>query len=154
MKYILIAAVIILGIFLFFLMKIPIGIEPLTELYFENHTKLPVNIFPDQKYNFTFTVHNLEYMEMNYSYKIYAEYGNITSQIDYGNLQLENNQSSTIYEEFRLDEEFTRAKINIELERLQENPKQKDPNLKNQTLDIHFWVDEIQPTRIIFTNKS
>ena len=154
MKYVIISAVIILSMFLFFLMKIPIGVEPLTELYFANHTKLPVHIFPERTYNFSFVVNNQEHMSMNYTYTIYVEYGNTTSQIDYGDIELTYNQMSLISEEFSLDEGFTKAKVNIGLEKLVEKPMQKDPNLQNQTLNIHFWVEEIQPTRIIFTNKS
>lgn len=47
--------------------------ERLTELYYENHTKLPVKYLPDTPQNFSFTVHNLEYETTIYTYLITQE---------------------------------------------------------------------------------
>ena len=72
MKYVLIAGLGILAVFLAVLYFIPLGIEPLTELYFENHTALPKNIFLDKNYDFSFTVNNLEYQDVEYNYIVEA----------------------------------------------------------------------------------
>ena len=72
MKTVFIAGIVLLGIFLFVLAFIPLGIEPLTEVYFENHTALPAYLFLDKPYNYSFTVHNLEYQEMKYYYSVDA----------------------------------------------------------------------------------
>ena len=64
MKTVVIGGVAILAVFLLVLLFIPLGIEPLTEVYFENHTTLPAYLFLDKPYNFSFTIHNLEYQEM------------------------------------------------------------------------------------------
>lgn len=143
MKYIIPMVIAIILIFLFVLSYIPIGIEPLTEAYFENHTKLPANLFLNKSYNFSFTVHNLEYMNMTYSYNVDMSYGNKTQNIDNGSIFLGNNETASIFEEFRINEHFKRASINILILKMNENPMQKDPNLKNRTIDLHFWADEI-----------
>jgi hypothetical protein len=157
MKYVLIVGIALITIFLGVLYFIPIGIEPLTEVYFENHTKLPINIFSLQEYNFTFTVRNLEHQKMGYNYNITAEEENKTSIINYGYFELEHNESSSFFEKFSLERNFERTKIKVELEKVKlEIPDFErklwwpDPNLENITIDIHFWVEEIRgPTIII-----
>lgn len=142
MKYVVIAGAAIVIIFLIALSFIPIGIEPLSEVYFENHTKLPVNIFLKRDYNFTFTVHNLEYREMQYNYDINAFYGNKSLNIDKSDFVLADNESASFFHKFRFNESFERAQIVINVT--------KD---NNESIDIHFWVDEIVPVRITF-NKT
>jgi len=151
MKYIIIAGVVIVLGFLIALQFIPLGIEPLTEVYFENHTKLPNVIFLNKTYNFTFTVHNLEYMPMDYKYNIDAEFLGGNFNMDSGTFSLQNNESTQITENFQFHDHFEKAKIRIEISRLKDNPLQRDPNLKNQTIDIHFWIEEYVPTKIIIT---
>jgi len=148
MKYILIAFIAILIVFLIVLSYIPLGIEPLTELYFENHTKLPKYLFLNKPYNFSFSVHNLEYMDMNYSYNIIMQYSNKTIPTASGNFLLANNQTKTIENSFIINEGFDKAKITVRIDKLIENPMQKDPNLKNITLFIHLWLEEIKPPTI------
>ena len=70
MKYVFAAGVIILAIFLGVLSQIPLGIEPLTELYFDNHTGLPSSVSLNKIYDFAFTTNNLEYQDMRYYYNI------------------------------------------------------------------------------------
>lgn len=151
MKYVLIAGLGILAVFLFFLLQIPLGIEPLTELYFENHTQLPKNIFLNKDYNFSFTLNNLEYKEMNYKYEVNAEYNNKIEKIDDNFILLNNNESKTINEEFKINEHFERAKINIKITKLDEPIKKKflweDENYAKE-IEIHFWSDEIVPVTI------
>lgn len=152
MKYILLSAAGILLIFLVALHYIPIGIEPLTEMYFEDHTKLPKNIFPTKDYNFSFTVHNLEYIYMDYSYLIKEEHNNQITILKNSSFSLANNGSITIFQPFKIkDKDFQRAEISIELTKLTENPNQRDPNLKNITLDLHFWVDQITGPTVTIT---
>ena len=158
MKYVLIAGIGIVIIFLAVLSFIPIGIEPLTEVYFENHTKLPKYLFTDRDYNFTFTVHNLEYQKMQYNYKITGEDENTLIEFDSGEFVLENNESISIFQSFSLDKGFDKMKIKTEIEKTKlETPEFEtklwwpDPNLENITIDIHFLVEEIKPIEIIIT---
>lgn len=151
MKYIIIAGILIVIGFLIALSYIPIGIEPLTEVYFEEHTKLPKYLFLNKSYNFSFTVHNLEYIPMNYSYEINIEYGNKTIGLDRGEIALGNNESRTIFESLKILENFEKARIGLEIKKLFENSLQKDPNLMNRTIDLHFWVEEITGPKIIIT---
>jgi len=160
MKYIIIAGLIILGIFLAVLSQIPLGIEPLTELYFENHTELPKYIFLDKNYSFSFTVHNLEEQDMNYEYIIefYDEEENFIKEINKKEFFLENNESETFTQDFSFNEPFDRARINIKITKNppEEEPwfKKKfwwpDPNYPNE-VNIHFWAEEIKPIEIIIT---
>jgi hypothetical protein len=127
-------------VFLVILSFIPRGIEPLTEVYFENHTKLPANVFLNRDYNFSFTVHNLEYEDVNYRYSVKAEYNETSVDIDSGGIFLANNESKSIYESFSFKEHFSRAKVEVIVS-------------KNETdsIDIHFWVDEITGPTLTIT---
>lgn len=152
MKYLLIAGVAVIAIFLIVLNFIPIGIEPLTELYFENHTALPTNVSLKNSYPFSFTTHNLEYQDVEYNYTIIAYDANnsFLFEIDKGTFILTNNKSSTIDRNFTFNNKFERAKIEVVLTKnLIGNPEFKkklwwpDPNYP-YTVDIHFWVDEVR----------
>ncbi len=152
MKYVLVGAIIILAVFLIVLSFIPLGIEPLTELYFENHTTLPKIIFLNKPYNFSFTVHNLEYQDMRYKYDIRAfdENNTLLFKMDSREILLVNNETKTIFESFNMKDHFGRMKININLKKddmgIVPDFKKKlwwpDPNYPNE-IDIHFWAEEI-----------
>lgn len=157
MKKVLIAGIIILIGFIVVLQFIPLGIEPLTELYFENHTKLPKYIFPGREYNFSFTIHNLEYQDMGYDYSVDAYKGNeFWYNLDSGRVFIGDNESATLGGEFVLNKGFDRARIqiNIEKDHLDIVPDFKkklwwpDPNYPD-SVDIHFWVEEIVGATII-----
>ena len=64
--------------------------ETLTELYFENHLNLPKYIKGSEQYKFTFTIHNLENKDMDYSYIIYKEIPNQKITIGGGKVEGEN----------------------------------------------------------------
>lgn len=159
MKYIIAAGIVILIVFLGVLYFIPLGIEPLTELYLENHTGLPKNVYLNKNYNFSFTTHNLEYQDVEYSYVVeaYDVNDSLLFKIRGGSFTLANNESSTISENYKFDKPFERAKIKIEITKnLIGEPEFKrrlwwpDPNYP-LNVDVHFWLDEIVQTRIIIT---
>jgi len=162
MKYVIISGVLILAVFLAVLILIPKGIEPLTELYLENHTELPINVYLEKTYNFSFTIHNLEYQDMRYNYTIskYDENGSLIEEIGSGNIVLANNESKTITQEYSFNSSFDRAKIEVLAKKddLGITPDFKkrfwwpDPNYPTQ-LDVHFWVDEIVQTTISITRE-
>ena len=138
MKYVVIAGILIVLGFLVALHFIPIGKEPLSEVYFENHTQLPTIVFLNRTYNYTFSVHNLEYREMNYTYNITADYLGISSILDQGSFSLADNETRTISEYFNFGGSFQRAKIIVYVT--------KDTG---EVIDIHFWVEEYAST-IVF----
>lgn len=157
MKYIIIAGIVILAIFLAVLSQIPKGIEPLTEMYLENHTDLPKNVYLNKMYNFSFTVRDLEYQNMRYDYTIdvFDVNNTLLFNIADGNFILVNNESKTITENYIFDKSFERAKIEVNITKIKiEKPwfEKKfwwpDPNYPSN-IDIHFWVDEIVQTKII-----
>jgi hypothetical protein len=161
MKAILIGGIVIVGIFLFVLAFIPLGIEPLTEVYFENHTALPAYLFLDKQYNYSFTIHNLEYQQMRYTYTIDAfdENDTLLYNMDSGEFILADNESKTIDERFIMYSHFNRTKIqvNITKDLSLETPSFKnklwwpDPNYP-MNIDIHFWVEEITGPTITITD--
>ena len=161
MKKVLIAGILIIIGFLIVLSFIPLGIEPLTEVYFENHTELPKHVFLDKEYGFSFTVHNLEEQDMNYEYIIEAfdEYGVFMFEIGKNEFFLENEEYVAFNPNFKFDEEFDRAKINVRLVKIpgEEEPwfKKKlwwdDPNYPLE-INIHLWVEEIVGTTITITD--
>lgn len=159
MKYIIAAGILVVLAFLAVLHFIPLGIEPLTELYLENHTQLPKNVYLNKYYNFSFTTHNLEYQDVEYDYSVEASDANDTYlfKIAEGTFTLANNESQTINEKYLFTNSFDRAKIQVKIEKhLIGEPEFKrrlwwpDPNYPTE-IDVHFWVDEIVPTRIIIT---
>jgi hypothetical protein len=142
MKYVLIAGILIIIAFIVALQFIPIGIEPLTEVYLENHTTLPVGGLVNKTYNYTFTVHNLEYREMSYSYEVLVEYDNESLNLEdkilgRGDFSLADNESITIKEFYYFDKSFDRAKIKTIV--------YKD---NNESIDVHFWINEVRPFEI------
>jgi hypothetical protein len=153
MRIVFIAGIVLLGIFLFVLSFIPLGIEPLTEVYFDNHTKLPVYLFPDKPYNYSFSVHNLEYQQMRYYYTIdaYSENDTLLYNMDNGNFILGNNETKTINEQFVMAGEFNRTKIMVRVDKdlSLETPDFKkklwwpDPNYP-MSIDIHFWIEQVE----------
>ena len=153
------AGIVIVVAFLAVLSFIPLGIEPLTELYIENHTSLPINVYLNKTYNFSFTTHNLEYQDVEYDYVVDAFDVNNTFlyHIDEGKFTLANNETKTISENYVFKKPFDRAQINIVITKnLIGEPEFKrklwwqDPNYPTK-IDIHFWVDEIVQTKIIIT---
>ena len=157
MKYVIIAGIFILIVFLGVLSFIPIGIEPLTELYIENHTALPINVFLHKNYSFSFTTHNLEGQEVEYNYSVIAYDVNesVLFKIGEGSFRLGDNESETVKQNYKFDKAFNRAKVEVIIEKnLIGTPwfKKKlwwsDPNYPMK-IDVHFWVDEIVQTQII-----
>ena len=157
MKYVAISGVIIIAIFIIVLTQIPLGIEPLTEVYFENHTTLPAYLFLKTPYNYSFTINNLEYQQMRYLYNVsaYDEEDNYLYTLDSGEFILENNESTTINNNFTMNSHFNRTKIqvNIEKDLSLETPEFKtklwwpDPNYP-MNIDIHFWIEEVAGTTV------
>lgn len=159
MKYIFVSGILILTGFLVALSYIPLGIEPLTEVYIENHEQLPKNLFLKKDYGFYFTINNLEYQDVEYEYVVEAlnERGEVISGIGEGKVTLSHEESETICQEYSFKEEFKRAKIQVTVKKTfigEPEFKKKlwweDPNYINE-IKVHFWVEEIVQTKIIIT---
>jgi len=71
--------------------------ETFTELYFENHIDLPKTINRWQQYSFTFTIHNLEYKDMDYRYVVYLERDNEKTTLSLTN----NNLGENVFKKIR-----------------------------------------------------
>lgn len=163
MKTVFIAGLVLIAIFLLVLSFIPLGIEPLTEVYFNNHTQLPAYLFLNKPYNYSFTIHDLEYQKVRYTYTVDAfdENDTLLYNMNKGEVILNNNESAIINESFIMKNDFNRTQIvvNVSKDLSLETPAFKkklwwpDPNYP-MNIDIHFWVEEIQGTKIIITNSS
>ena len=101
--------------------------ETFTELYFENHLDLPKTVKPKTPYTFTFTVHNVEYKDMEYSYVVYLQRDDQKIVIDQGSLNLRKDGSQSVKENFGPLKNI-RSKIVVEL--------------TNQNQQIDFWLDK------------
>jgi len=157
MKYVIIAGIFILIVFLGVLSFIPIGIEPLTEVYIENHTKLPINVFLNKNYNFSFTTHNLEGQEVEYNYNVIAYDVNesVLFNVGEGSFRLRDNESETVNQNYKFDKAFGRAKVEVVIGKnligvpwFKKKLWWSDPNYPMK-IDVHFWIDEIVQTQII-----
>ncbi|MBR9705433.1 hypothetical protein GOV14_00195 [Candidatus Pacearchaeota archaeon] len=153
MKYVIIFAMIIVAIFLVILVQIPKGIEPLTEVYFEEHSELPKHIFANQTYNFSFTIKNQEYDDIDYVYNITVADASKGYDLEKGQIMLKDKQSKTFFQEFKFERGFERARITVNIKK-QNKPKidsmfwWPDPNYPTE-VNIHFWVEEITGPVII-----
>lgn len=105
--------------------------EAFTELYFENHTKLPHSVTSSTPATFTFTIHNLENRDMKYHYTTYADLGNEKIVIDEGMVTLKHNAYKSLTERFTTDHLFGRMKIIVAL--------------TNKQQQINFWVEGNEP---------
>ncbi len=106
--------------------------ERFTELYFENHLTLPKNITMYQTEKFSFTIHNLEYKDMQYPYEVYIKCLQIGCNgekqlIDEGKFTLKHDKYKTIDENYTITLPTARVQIIINL-----------INKNNQ--QIHFWI--------------
>jgi len=154
------SGLLILAGFLVTLSYVPLGIEPMTEVYFEDHSSLPKYIFLNKDYNFSFVIVNLEHQDVEYDYiiEVFNEKGELVSELDKGEVTLSHNQSLLTAEDFSMNESFGRAKIQVTVikKRVGEPEFKKgfwweDPNYSEE-VRIHFWVEEIVPTTITITD--
>lgn len=102
--------------------------ENYTELYFENHQKLPAVVVPSHVYSFSFTIHNLENKDMNYSYEVYSQVGDNKFPINTGTIQLKNDEYRTVTNSFVLSHSFNKAEVVV--------------NLINKDQQIDFLIGE------------
>ena len=96
---------------------------------------------------------------MDYEYIIQAfnESGDLIEELNRGWTTLANNESTSINETFIFDKPFERAKVNVLLNKLtsgnEANAKRrfwwKDENYPD-SINIHFWVEEITGPKITF----
>lgn len=102
--------------------------ERFTELYLENHLRLPKAYVRGGNNSFTFTVHNLEHKPMHYEYVVDAISTESARLITKGSFELEHDAYKSITARIASPEAAVRTKINISLE--------------NKDQSIHFWVDK------------
>ena len=101
--------------------------ENLTELYFEDHLKLPKYINQSSGEQFRYTIHNLENKGMNYTIRIYKTTETDKVLLREENAYLLNNQSKS-FDEILPPIFNQRTKISVEL--------------VNKNQDISFWLDK------------
>jgi hypothetical protein len=102
--------------------------EAFTELYFEDHLSLPGKIVPGKENIFSFTVHNLENRDMQYSYEVYLDQSGAKQAVDSGSFLIKNNEYKTVIEKFKILLPASRIKVVVDL--------------KNKNQQIDFWMDE------------
>lgn len=105
--------------------------ETFTELYFEDHLKLPKDVTFNTPYQLKFVVHNLEGYNKNYQYIITvsdATRSSLVADLKKGNVNLSNNESKTISETITIPPFFTgRIKVSVQLDTNQE---------------VYYWIEK------------
>jgi hypothetical protein len=86
--------------------------EPLTELYFEDHLRLPTTFLPGAEETFRFTIHNLENKPTTYTYVVSVNNAPITNP---QRLTLANGAAKSVSTDVPLDVKTPRAYVDIEL---------------------------------------
>jgi hypothetical protein len=102
--------------------------EMFTELYFENHEKLPLEIMPQKKYSFAFTIHNVENKNMVYPYTVYMITNHNKVVLQHGNISLHQDKAQTIPVNITISSVMPTSEIVVDL------PKKKQ--------SIDFWINE------------
>jgi hypothetical protein len=150
MKFVVAGVVFLIVGFFFVLNDIPVGVEPLTEVYFEDHLEIPAQVRSNDIQEFSFVVRNLEYRDVRYYYNVgvFGENGELLKSIDAGSVELEHDESLSLDERYFLDEGFDRAKVEVRLEKeflgdVEVDGKYwwADSNYPKE-ISIHFWFDE------------
>lgn len=102
--------------------------EKLTELYFNNPNSLPTTYSPNETQNVDFTVHNLEYQTIKYTYTINesAKVGQTGTILKTGTFTLNQNQYQKESDIISILPISNRVNISI--------------NLTSQNEDIDYWL--------------
>ncbi len=105
--------------------------ETFTELYFENHNKLPKQTDLQKAQTFSFTIHNVEYHKMSYPYEVFIEDadGN-RAEILKDIVVLNHDEKKTIPVYYELLQSVKRAKVVV--------------SLPTKDQEIHYWIGEEQ----------
>jgi len=94
-----------------------------TELFFVND--LPKTIKINERYDFSFAIHNLEKKKMTYDYAVYLE----SKKIDQSHITLNHDDTTTITQSFIVKDKLENTSIPISVQ------------LLNKNQEIHFWVN-------------
>lgn len=105
-----------------------VKLEKFTELYFENHLSLPNKVTLSKKYNFKFTIHNLENRDMEYPYEVYIDTNGEKRTIYIYSVSIKNTEYKTITVDFTITTPIQRAQVVV--------------NLINKNQQIAFWIEE------------
>jgi hypothetical protein len=122
--------------------------ERLTELYYENHTKLPIAYTPDAAQSFAFTVHNLEYATTDYMYQVTqsSEDGTQTKELANGSFTLAQNLYHTQQITIAPVDLGPRSKVETVIAHQKPSQVAADKNGNRQTAleseSIHYWVNK------------
>jgi hypothetical protein len=100
--------------------------ETFTELYFDNHLKLPSTVKINTLQTFSFTIHNEEYKTVTYPYEVYITGSNGQQLIDLKSVTLDQDHYKTIKETFSVTKPIKREEVIVKLTSL------------NQQID--FWI--------------
>lgn len=91
--------------------------EPLTELYFTDHSTLPLFYWVGHPQTVSFATHNLEYRTVTYHYQILqsSDDGSSKAELASGNFTLQHNQSTKTQALVVLGDLGTHSRVNVVL---------------------------------------
>lgn len=114
--------------------------DQLTELYFEDHQKLPTTYHVGNSETVKFTTHNLEQQQVSYGYKLYAasEDGTARVELGSGSFTIDHNQQHTVSVAPAIPDLGQRVRVSIELHI--NGVKSPTGNITDHTQSLHYWV--------------
>lgn len=102
--------------------------EPFTELYFEDHQKLPLLLEEDQVASASFTIVNRENRQTPYLYEVVKSATNEAARvISSGSATLENDEKRTVRFLYTAATEEAKTRIQV--------------RLRGMDQQIHFWIN-------------
>jgi len=113
--------------------------EPLTELYFENHLDLPEKVNAMEKNSFSFTIHNLENEDMEYSYNVYFDINGEKKIIKSGTVSLKNDEYGKTDVEYTVPLTSERVKVVVDLADMDQ--------------EISFWIEKVEGNAVIVEDQ-
>lgn len=100
--------------------------EKLTELYFDNPTTLPASLPNNHIVSFTFSIHNVETTDYQYSYTVSVDANGSRHIMDSGKVLVKDNRFYTKSEAFKLTNSHSRQDVIVEI--------------TNKRQSIDFWI--------------
>lgn len=114
--------------------------EQLTELYFEDHQKLPTTYHLESPEAVKFTTHNLEHQQVSYAYKLYAvsEDNKTRIELTSGSFTLAHNQRYIVSVAPAIPDLGQRVRVLVELQI--NGVKSPTGDITDYKQSIHYWV--------------
>jgi O-antigen/teichoic acid export membrane protein len=116
--------------------------QPLTEMYFANHSVLPNTYRSGEPLTFTVVLHSQEKAAETYTYRVFFinEAGLKGDVLNSGSVTLSPGQQESLSIAIMPPETATREKVSIVATRVTSTLEASGPNAKSDSLTLNFWT--------------